>query len=422
MRHSFRARNEASLFWESTVKEKREKKERVLIFSSREICYCSGNFFAHQLAAAFEELGFAADICELSPEDDLDAALMPFLGGSYRIAVDFNSMLPRMELEEGGRYLEQLNAPFFDYILDHPLFHYTGLTSGVKNLHAVVLDEAQEMYVRTYYPKVATVHTLPLGATEALYQGEKEPDCRILFTGTYEDPDRVYALVKEARPALRERMERLIERRVREPIIPMERALEDLLDEEGTELQPEQFALCMNEMYAVDAYIRNYFRKIVLDELLDCGVPVTVMGEGWEKYCHRNEHNLRRERGVPFGLSFERIAKAHILLNTAPIFNHGMHDRIAAGMANHAVVLTDSNPYLERNFKNGRELCFYSLTKTGDAAEQAKHLLENKELRHAIAAEAYEEFLAHHTWRRRAEQLLVWADRVSGDFARPVNE
>ena len=416
MRHRFRARNEASLFWESTVKEKREKKERVLIFSSREICYCSGNFFAHQLAAAFEELGFAADICELSPDDDLDAALMPFLGGSYRIAVDFNSMLPRMELEEGGRYLEQLNAPFFDYILDHPLFHYTGLTSGVKNLHAVVLDEAQEMYVRTYYPKVATVHTLPLGATEALYQGEKEPDCRILFTGTYEEPDRVYALVKEARPDLRESMERLIERRVSEPLIPMERALEDLLDEEGTELQPEQFALCMNEMYAVDAYIRNYFRKIVLDELLDCGVPVTVMGEGWEKYCHRNEHNLRRERGVPFGLSFERIAKAHILLNTAPIFNHGMHDRIAAGMANHAVVLTDSNPYLERNFKNGRKLCFYSLTKRGDAAEQAKHLLENQALRHAIAAEAYEEFLAHHTWRRRAEQLLVWADRVSEGY------
>lgn len=398
------------------MKEKREKKERVLIFSSREICYCSGNFFAHQLAAAFEELGFAADICELSPDDDLDAALMPFLGESYRIAVDFNSMLPRMELEEGGRYLEQLQAPFFDYILDHPLFHYTGLTSGVKNLHAVVLDEAQESYVRTYYPKVATVHTLPLGATEALYQGEKEPDCRILFTGTYEDPDRVYALVKEAGPALRERMERLIERRVSEPIIPMERALEDLLDEEGTELQTEQFALCMNEMYAVDAYIRNYFRKIVLDELLDCGVPVTVMGEGWEKYRHRNTHSLRRERGVPFGLSFERIAKAHILLNAAPIFNHGMHDRIAAGMANHAIVLTDSNPYLERNFKNGRKLCFYSLTKTGDAAEQAKHLLENQELRHAIAAEAYEEFLAHHTWRRRAEQLLVWADHVSESY------
>lgn len=398
------------------MKEKREKKERVLIFSSREICYCSGNFFAHQLAAAFEELGFAADICELSPDDDLDAALMPFLGESYRIAVDFNSMLPRMELEEGGRYLEQLQAPFFDYILDHPLFHYTGLTSGVKNLHAVVLDEAQESYVRTYYPKVATVHTLPLGATEALYQGEKEPDCRILFTGTYEDPDRVYALVKEAGPALRERMERLIERRVSEPIIPMECALEDLLDEEGTELQPEQFALCMNEMYAVDAYIRNYFRKIVLDELLDCGVPVTVMGEGWEKYRHRNAHSLRRERGVPFGLSFERIAKAHILLNAAPIFNHGMHDRIAAGMANHAVVLTDSNPYLERNFKNGRKLCFYSLTKRGDAAEQAKHLLENQALRHAIAAEAYEEFLAHHTWRRRAEQLLVWADRVSEGY------
>ena len=56
-----------------------------------------------------------------------------------------------------------------------------------------------------------------------------------------------------------------------------------MLDEEGTELEPEQFALCMNEMYAVDAYIRNYFRKNVLDELLECGVPVTVMGDGLGK-------------------------------------------------------------------------------------------------------------------------------------------
>ena len=115
-------------------------------------------------------------------------------------------------------------------------------------------------------------------------------------------------------------------------------------------------------MYSGDAYIRDYFRKAALDELLSQGIPVTVMGEGWEKYHYKDEHSLRREPGVPFALSFERIAKSHILLNVSPIFNRGMHDRIPAGMANRAVVLTDKNPYLETRFTDGRELAFYSLS------------------------------------------------------------
>ena len=32
-----------------------ESQEKILVFCSREICYLSGNFFAHQLAAAFDD-------------------------------------------------------------------------------------------------------------------------------------------------------------------------------------------------------------------------------------------------------------------------------------------------------------------------------------------------------------------------------
>ena len=74
----------------------------------------------------------------------------------------------------------------------------------------------------------------------------------------------------------------------------------------------------MNSMYAVDAYVRDYFRKAVLDALLAEKLPVTVFGEGWEKYSCGDEHSLRREPAVPFALSFERITKAHVLLNVSP--------------------------------------------------------------------------------------------------------
>ena len=112
------------------------EKGRVLMFASREICYLSANFFAHQLGAAFEELGYAADVCEFTAKDDPDGILAPYLGVHYEVIADFNSLLPRMVCEDGTPYLDRLDGPFFDFILDHPLFHYTGLSSGVTNLHA----------------------------------------------------------------------------------------------------------------------------------------------------------------------------------------------------------------------------------------------------------------------------------------------
>jgi hypothetical protein len=386
--------------------------KKVLVFSSREICYFSGNFFAHQLATAFEDIGCETDFCEFTKEDDLDACLMPYVGQEYAVVVDFNSMLPQMVLEDDVPYLDRLSGPFFNYVLDHPLFHYNVLNSKVKNLHALVLDEAQRDYVAAYYSKVKSVYTLPLGATKALYEGEKNAECRIFFPGTYDRPEAVYEIIEASPEPLHSIMKILVERRISEPLMPMEEIFRQVLFERGMELSKEQFALFMNAMYAVDAYVRDYFRKKVLDELLDAKLPVTVMGSGWEKYDHRNEHCLKREKEMPFALSFEKIAKEHILLNVSPIFNRGMHDRIPAGMANHTVVLTDTNPYLQEHFSDGKELSLYSLTTPGDVSNKAAELLESEQLRGQIEEQAYIHYEKYDTWDCRAREILRIAEKL----------
>ena len=300
--------------------QERKQKGKILVFSSREICYLSSNFFANQIGAAFEELGYEVTVCELSKEDDLDAKLARYIGQPYRLILDFNSLLPRMVLDDGTPYVDRLAGPFFDYILDHPLFHYQGLSSGVKNLHAIVLDEAQQKYVEKYYEKVASVHMLPLGATRAVYEGTKEPECRILFPGTYDRPDAVYQIVENAPEPLGSMMKDLIERRLADPTLPMEEAFSQHLKEEELELP--------------------------------------------------------------------------------------------AGMANHAVVLTDENPYLRRTFTGGKELLFYSLEKPDTLCEQAERTLTDVRLREKIAASAYETFEREYTWKRRAEQILAFAEEV----------
>lgn len=378
-------------------------KEKVLVFSSREICYLSGNFFANQIGAAFEELGADVEICELAKEDNLDEKLEPLTKENYKVILDFNSLLPRMVMEDDEPYLNRLNGPFFDYVLDHPLFHYNSLHANVKNMHVIVLDEAQCDYVQQYYTKVKSVHMLPLGATRSAFaemkymlETKKDKDMekntgRIFFSGTYDCPNAVYALVEDAPEPLCGIMKDLIAQRLAEPFLPMEEAFRRYLSLHEMDLPGEQFALYMNAMYPVDAYIRDYFRKAAVDTLLKQKIPVTIMGEGWQKYHFSDETYLRREKGVTFGLSFERIAKEEILLNVSPIFNRGMHDRILAGMANETAVLTDENPYLKKHFADGEHIVFYQLDNMGSLAEKAGELLENKGLRERIVKGGYRE-------------------------------
>ena len=172
------------------------EKEKIIVFSSREICYQSSSFFANQMADAFENLGFDVQVCEFDEHDDLDAVFQPLYGQKYRLLLDFNSTITRMVEEDGTPVLDKLDGPFFDYILDHPLFHYNCLNADLKNLNGIFLDEAQEAYVKRYYPRVKKTLTMPLGATEAVTGGKKTETDTVLFMGTYDRPDKIYEMVE----------------------------------------------------------------------------------------------------------------------------------------------------------------------------------------------------------------------------------
>lgn len=384
-----------------------QQKEKIIVFCSREICYQSSSFFANQMADAFENLGYDVKVCEFSKEDNLDAVFEPLFGQKYRLLLDFNSMLTQMTEDDGTAVPDLLDGPFFDYVLDHPLFHYNCLNANVKNLNAIFLDEAQEAYVNRYYPRVQKTLTMPLGATEALTDEKEEKINHVLVMGTYDSPDKVYEMVTLSPEPLKSYMKELIEMRTEDPLLPMEEGFRRLLKDRGETILDEQFALFMNAMYPVDAYIRDYFRKAAVDTLVKAGIPVTLVGEGWEKYKSPREAIVTREKPLVFCLSFERIAHANILLNVSPFFNHGAHDRIFAGMANRCTVLTDENPYLRERMKDREHVFMYSLKDMHSLAAGAEELMTNTALCREIQEKAYTEFLKKYTWEEKAKELLA---------------
>lgn len=112
-------------------------KRKIIVFSSREICYQSSSFLQTRWQIAFEKLGFDVSVCEFDEQDDLDAVFQPLYGKKYRLLLDFNSTITRMVEEDGTPVLDKIDGPFFDYILDHPLFHYNCLNANLKNLNGI---------------------------------------------------------------------------------------------------------------------------------------------------------------------------------------------------------------------------------------------------------------------------------------------
>ena len=72
-----------------------QEKEKIIVFSSREICYQSSSFLQTRWRC-FEKLGFDVSVCEFDEQDDLDAVFQPLYGKKYRPLLDFNSTITRM--------------------------------------------------------------------------------------------------------------------------------------------------------------------------------------------------------------------------------------------------------------------------------------------------------------------------------------
>lgn len=106
---------------------------KILLFTTRQLCYHSAGFFAAQLADALENAGYQCELCEI-PEDGIAgemreqavpakdtageispqaaAVLERYIGKEYAAVIDFNSKLPRLMCDDDTYYLDTIQAPF----------------------------------------------------------------------------------------------------------------------------------------------------------------------------------------------------------------------------------------------------------------------------------------------------------------------
>ena len=380
--------------------------EKVLFFELRDVCYNSYFYFERQLGAALKNAGYEVEYFRVGQDGSL-ADIERYVGQTYAAIIECNSNLPKLEMDDDSLYLNHLNGPFVDIILDHPLYHHDMLKRKIQNFHVICIDQNHVNYIQAHYPHIKSVHMLTMTGEEyhplIPYEHRRLP---LLFTGTYTPLAEIADAIEQCPLFVRNDTKRLIEIMLADYSLTIEAAVMKL-SEESDDLILDNFPLQVQAFFLADTYLRSYLREKAVLALSDAGLPLVLCGAEWEKLILPAQHNVTLLPGVPYADSFRVMVNAKIVLNVMPLFKAGSHDRIFSAMLNHCVCLTDSSTYLAEQFSDGENICFFDSTKPDTLVDYAARLLSDDSLAMQIAQKGYQLASAQHTWVNRGADFTT---------------
>lgn len=366
--------------------------DRILIIHTRGICYYSGSFFLKQAMKAFRRKNIPVSYLELSGEDADWEQLASLEGRKYRAILDINSKLPY--LTEDSEYgplplLDLIDAPFYNWIVDHPLYHHPGLSFRLKDYHVLTIDRSHAAYVRKYYPWIRTADYCPVPGFSARKRRFTDRNIDLLIPATYLPHEKVNEEWNTVCDLLKETPEGYSFRQLLADVYdkwnPAEEPLEDALFYVLTDrdLAPEDFGMndlsvMMNYVYPVDRRVRYEYRLSCVRAAASSGTNCVIMGEGWDS-ADLEFNNISFLPPVPIGNTYEVISNAKAVFDINPLFYCGMHDRVPSALLNGAGCMTTMSESAEPELSSNKAV---KICRDSDAirraAEDASRLTEDE--------------------------------------------
>ncbi|MBO6260692.1 MAG: hypothetical protein J6N47_07685 [Lachnospiraceae bacterium] len=348
--------------------------KKVLIFVTRYLAYASNIVFAHECKNALEQRGISAEICDIMDESDAETVLLSHAGKKYDAILDFNSILPRV-MAGKEHFIDMIDAPFFDYIVDHPLYHDPILKQPVRNLNVICIDRDHVDYVRKYYPHIKKVGFLPVpvGLHSSLIPFERRRDA-LLFTGSYYPPEKFEKIMNELPDDIKKLCESMAEILIAEngenivcaPEEAFDKALNDMgktVEELAMQVVTEGcysdditiYRTLLNKCFVADIYARAILRRKAVYKAADTGVPLLLCGNEWDISGLCNRKNVEWIKDVDYREVSGLISSCRAVMNVLPGFTNGIHDRVTMGMMTGTAVISNSNKYMDEFFTEGED-------------------------------------------------------------------
>lgn len=186
-------------------------------------------------------------------------------------------------------------------------------------------------------------------------------------------------------------------------------AFQQMALEHNDELESLPQKVNYPELYSeLELYVKGRDRAELVKSIRDAEVHIFgsgIQGYTWKRYLGRDHPNIIVHEGVDYPEALQIMKKSKIVVNCNIKNKYGAHERIFAGMACGALVLTNENPYLKEYFQDGQSILYYQNGHKGAINQKVTEFLKDDTKRMQAAARGREIVMQHHTWDNRAAEL-----------------
>ncbi len=373
--------------------------------------YQDTKYFTSEIARELRRRGHQTFICDLARGTHDAAALEDYLSEGIDAALTFNG--EAIQKEELWQLWDQLGALVVNILMDPP-FHMDlrpYMESPCMEQYLLLCpDENHVEYVKRYFPQVKHVEFMPHGGTPV--EGKpvpwKEKRLDLLFSGTYTRPEAFLdAMSQTMKPEEFRLYTSMGERLLKDSSLSVEQVTEETLFPDHCPVTPGRIDGAVAGMSLLDGWVRMVMRERVVSSLVNGGVDLYVLGDGWQNCpCAENKHlhRLSKER-IPLSDTLAWMENARINLNVMPWFKAGSHDRVFNAMLRESVALTDPSSYFQKYFQDGETIVYYSLQELERLPETVRGLLAHPDQAEAIARNGYKKAEAFN-WENYVDELL----------------
>ncbi len=374
---------------------------KIALLKNNKICYSSLQYFLQEIEKVLRHWRIQTVVV-----DTIDDG---FMAQSWDAVIGINQEILSAQLNNGDFLFDYLHCPIFAIIVDPPYHHDKLLRVHSKNLHLICLDEGHVDYGQEYYGPFKSVEMgYLLGAIQEPVP-YKDRKIDFLFTGTLSEKqticDRVYSYKQRWAEELFDYL--IVEGEVH-PNTSMQIQVLDYFRQKAMHISKEDYKLAMAMVgtYA-EHYLRADYRERIIGMLLQEGIPVTVVGDGWEKLKKKYPQELDLRTGMELSQISYFTANSKIALNIMPWFKDGLHDRILTSMYNGAVCLTDGSTYIKSHFVDGENLVLYDLADLLKLPGKVQELLEYPDKAMKIAQNGYQYVQNEYSWEKFVSERIL---------------
>lgn len=332
---------------------------------------------------------------------DVDEALTSMLRDPPDLMIGFNG-IPR---KDKRYYCDIVKRPYLSLLVD-PFYRFFDVTSspyaiiGCDDFSGYGALKRMNYQNVVFVPHAVESDLAPDSHIERIYD--------VTLLATFIDHESRRKGWRSTYPELIcKAMEEAVEKTFADPLLPFsEEVLSQMrsLYEEHPHLKSSPIDI-VGILSDVEIYIKGKERVDLLKAIQ--AAPVHVFGHttdkiDWKKYFEKQSNIIVHDL-VPYEKSLEIMKQSKIVLNSSIKNKFGAHERIFAGLAAGALVLTNENSYLQQFFTHDIDIAFYQFNHLNQINEMIHIYLSDDEKRQDMIENGREIVQSCHTWDARIQ-------------------